>query len=96
MRGVDRRPDPVVRGHPQRDLGLWCQRLHPGTVRTQRIAGSSGSRVPESKDQQAPPEPATPVPAAPSLEIPIEVTGAKLRSMMPWIQSGKIIDKTKN
>ena len=26
----------------------------------------------------------------------IEVTGAKLRSMMPWIQSGKIIDKTKN
>jgi ketol-acid reductoisomerase len=26
----------------------------------------------------------------------IEVTGARLRSMMPWIQSGKIIDKTKN
>jgi hypothetical protein len=24
------------------------------------------------------------------------VTGARLRSMMPWIQSGKIIDKTKN
>ena len=26
----------------------------------------------------------------------IEVTGGKLRGMMPWIQSGKIIDKSKN
>jgi ketol-acid reductoisomerase len=26
----------------------------------------------------------------------IEVTGAKLRSMMPWIQANKIVDKTKN
>ncbi len=27
---------------------------------------------------------------------PIEQTGAKLRAMMPWIESNKIIDKTKN
>jgi len=27
---------------------------------------------------------------------PIEVTGAKLRGMMPWIQSNKIVDKSKN
>lgn len=27
---------------------------------------------------------------------PIEVTGAKLRSMMPWIASNKIVDKSKN
>ncbi len=27
---------------------------------------------------------------------PIEVTGAKLRAMMPWIQSNKIVDKSKN
>ncbi len=27
---------------------------------------------------------------------PIEVIGAKLRAMMPWIESNKIIDKTKN
>ncbi len=26
----------------------------------------------------------------------IEVTGAKLRAMMPWIQANKIVDKTKN
>jgi hypothetical protein len=24
------------------------------------------------------------------------VTGAKLRGMMPWIQSNKIVDKSKN
>ncbi len=29
-------------------------------------------------------------------EHPIEVVGKKLRSMMPWIKSSKIIDKTKN
>ena len=27
---------------------------------------------------------------------PIEVTGEKLRSMMPWIKTNKIVDKTKN
>jgi len=27
---------------------------------------------------------------------PIEITGAKLRSMMPWIAANKIVDKTKN
>jgi len=27
---------------------------------------------------------------------PIEVTGAKLRGMMPWIQSNKIVDKSRN
>jgi ketol-acid reductoisomerase len=27
---------------------------------------------------------------------PIEVVGEKLRSMMPWIQKGKIVDKSKN
>ena len=27
---------------------------------------------------------------------PIEVTGAKLRGMMPWIQSSKIVDKSIN
>lgn len=27
---------------------------------------------------------------------PIEVTGAKLRSMMPWIKANKIVDKSKN
>jgi ketol-acid reductoisomerase len=27
---------------------------------------------------------------------PIEVTGARLRAMMPWIQSNKIVDKSKN
>ncbi|MEJ2442419.1 MAG: ketol-acid reductoisomerase, partial [Exilibacterium sp.] len=27
---------------------------------------------------------------------PIEQVGAKLRAMMPWIESNKIIDKTKN
>jgi ketol-acid reductoisomerase len=27
---------------------------------------------------------------------PIEVVGEQLRSMMPWIQKGKIVDKTKN
>jgi ketol-acid reductoisomerase len=27
---------------------------------------------------------------------PIEVVGAKLRGMMPWIEAGKIVDKTKN
>ena len=27
---------------------------------------------------------------------PIEGTGAKLRGMMPWIQSNKIVDKSKN
>ncbi|MDN8674734.1 ketol-acid reductoisomerase, partial [Staphylococcus aureus] len=26
----------------------------------------------------------------------IEVTGSKLRSMMPWIQANKIVDKEKN
>jgi ketol-acid reductoisomerase len=26
----------------------------------------------------------------------IEITGAKLRSMMPWIASNKIVDKSKN
>ena len=26
----------------------------------------------------------------------IEVTGNKLRSMMPWIQANKIVDKEKN
>lgn len=29
-------------------------------------------------------------------EHPIEVTGAKLRAMMPWIGANKIVDKTKN
>ena len=29
-------------------------------------------------------------------EHPIEVTGAKLRGMMPWIQSNKIVDKSVN
>jgi len=27
---------------------------------------------------------------------PIEITGAKLRAMMPWIKANKIVDKTKN
>ncbi|MBL4583413.1 MAG: ketol-acid reductoisomerase, partial [Pseudomonadales bacterium] len=27
---------------------------------------------------------------------PIEEVGARLRSMMPWIQDNKIVDKTKN
>jgi ketol-acid reductoisomerase len=27
---------------------------------------------------------------------PIEQVGAKLRAMMPWIESNKIIDKTRN
>lgn len=27
---------------------------------------------------------------------PIEITGAKLREMMPWIKANKIVDKTKN
>jgi ketol-acid reductoisomerase len=31
-----------------------------------------------------------------SAEHPIEVVGNKLRGMMPWIKSNKIIDKTKN
>ena len=26
----------------------------------------------------------------------IEEVGAKLRSMMPWIEAGKIVDKSKN
>jgi ketol-acid reductoisomerase len=26
----------------------------------------------------------------------IEIVGAKLRAMMPWIQANKIVDKTKN
>jgi ketol-acid reductoisomerase len=26
----------------------------------------------------------------------IEVTGGKLRAMMPWIQANKIVDKEKN
>ena len=29
-------------------------------------------------------------------EHPIEEVGAKLRGMMPWIEAGKIVDKTKN
>ena len=29
-------------------------------------------------------------------EHPIEVTGAKLRAMMPWIKANQIVDKTKN
>ena len=27
---------------------------------------------------------------------PIEVTGAKLRAMMPWIGANKLVDKSKN
>ena len=27
---------------------------------------------------------------------PIEVVGARLRSMMPWIRKSKIVDKSKN
>ena len=27
---------------------------------------------------------------------PLEVTGRKLRAMMPWIASGKIVDQSKN
>ena len=29
-------------------------------------------------------------------EHPIEVTGAKLRDMMPWIKANKLVDKSKN
>jgi ketol-acid reductoisomerase len=29
-------------------------------------------------------------------EHPIEVVGAKLRSMMPWIKANQIVDKSKN
>ena len=29
-------------------------------------------------------------------EHEIEVVGAKLRDMMPWIKASKIVDKTKN
>ena len=31
-----------------------------------------------------------------SKEHPIEAVGAQLRAMMPWIQSNKIIDRSKN
>jgi ketol-acid reductoisomerase len=27
---------------------------------------------------------------------PIEVTGEKLREMMPWIKANKLVDKTRN
>jgi ketol-acid reductoisomerase len=27
---------------------------------------------------------------------PIEEVGAKLRAMMPWLKSGKLVDKSKN
>ena len=27
---------------------------------------------------------------------PIEEVGAKLRAMMPWLKSGKLVDKNKN
>jgi ketol-acid reductoisomerase len=30
------------------------------------------------------------------VEHPIEVTGAKLRAMMPWIAANQIVDKAKN
>jgi ketol-acid reductoisomerase len=29
-------------------------------------------------------------------EHPIEVVGAQLRSMMPWIKANQIVDKSKN
>ena len=31
-----------------------------------------------------------------SREHPIEIVGAKLRDMMPWIKANKIVDKSKN
>ena len=27
---------------------------------------------------------------------PLEVTGRKLRAMMPWLQDGKLVDRQKN
>ena len=36
------------------------------------------------------------LPAIKFRKHPIEVTGEKLRSMMPWIKTNKIVDKSKN
>jgi ketol-acid reductoisomerase len=30
------------------------------------------------------------------MDHPLEVTGRKLRAMMPWLQDGKLVDRQKN